>query len=273
MKQGKWSKEAAINLLIFGKLRLFCYYGTMASLAPSPAPRILIVDDEPHVRKFLRLSLQAEEFNVLEAATAEEAIKLVHEASPALMVLDLGLPDIDGRQVIRDVRLRSEMPILVLSGRSEDREKIATLEQGADDYMTKPFAVREFVRRVRAALQQQQVQSSWNSAGEVHTGGLNIHLREHEVTCDDHAVSLEEEEYALLRILALHGGTRVLTYGRIARALWGDDDGSSRHATLQKCVSMLRRKLEVQPAFPRYIVTEPAVGYRLEILPPEARAS
>jgi two-component system KDP operon response regulator KdpE len=241
----------------------------MGSHLPLPVPRILIVDDEPHVRKFLRLSLQAEGFNVLEAATAEEAITLVHTASPALMVLDLGLPDIDGRQVIRDVRLSSTIPILVLSGRSEDSEKITTLEQGADDYMTKPFAVRELVRRVRAALQQHEAQSGWRDAGTVHTGNLHIHLRAPEVTCDDRDVSLDAEEYELLKLLALHGG-RVLTFGRIARALWGHDtDSEQQRGILRQRVSGLRRKLEDQPSFPRYIVTEPAVGYRLEILPPQ----
>src|SRR5215469_1486523 len=117
-----------------------------ASALTYSARRILIVDDEPHVRKFLHLSLQAEGFNVLEAATAEEALALVRAGTPSLMILDLGLPDIDGRQVIRDVRASSDMPILVLSARAEDSEKIATLEQGADDYMTKPFAVRELIR-------------------------------------------------------------------------------------------------------------------------------
>src|SRR5580692_629693 len=119
-----------------------------------PVPRILIVDDEPHVRKFLRLTLQAEGFNVLEAATAEDAIMLVHTAAPDLMILDLGLPDIDGQQVIRDVRLKSAMPILVLSGRTEDSEKITALEHGADDYMNKPFSMQDMVFRVRAALEQ-----------------------------------------------------------------------------------------------------------------------
>jgi two-component system KDP operon response regulator KdpE len=186
------------------------------------------------------------------------------------MILDLGLPDIDGRQVIRDVRLTSEMPILVLSGRSEDSEKIATLEQGADDYMTKPFAVRELVRHVRAALQQKEAESNWNNCGSVHTGDLNIHLRDHGVMRGERAVPLDDQEYAVLRLLALHGG-RVLTYGSIARALWGEERGLGveHHRDLQKYVNGLRRKLEDQPSFPRYIVTEPAVGYRLEILPPD----
>lgn len=241
-------------------------------MPPSPpVPRILVVDDEPHVRKFLRLSLQAEGFNVLEAGTAEEAITLVHTAKPDLMVLDLGLPDIDGQQVVCDVRLTSDMPILILSGRTEDAEKIAALEQGADDYMTKPFAVRELIQRVRAALQQQAARSGWSETGNVATGNLNIRLESPEVMRDDKSVVLDKDEYELLRLLALHGG-RVLTFGRIERALWGRENGTSeRQRDLQKRIGALRRKLEAEPAFPRYIVTEPAVGYRLEIVPADKR--
>jgi len=237
----------------------------------SRAARVLIVDDEPHVRKFLRLSLQAEEFNVLEAATAEEAITLVHSASPDLMILDLGLPDIDGRQVIRDVRMTSSMPILVLSGRTEDSEKIAALEQGADDYITKPFAVRDLVGRVRAALQQHDLREQ-QSEENVLTGDLNIHLRAPEVKRRGHALPLENGEYELLRLLAMHGG-RVLTYGHIVRTLWGKGEEQHHQRDLQKRVNNLRHKIEEEPAFPRYIVTEPAVGYRLEILPPDSAAS
>jgi len=240
-------------------------------LNPSAAPRILIVDDEPHVRKFLRLSLQAEEFNVLEAATAEEAIIIVHGAVPDLMILDLGLPDIDGRQVIKDVRLTSSMPILVLSGRTEDSEKIAALEQGADDYITKPFAVRDLVKRVQAALQQRTLRERQDE-DNVLTGELDIHLRAPEVRRAGAAVVLDGDEYALLRLLAMHGG-RVLTYGHIVRSLWGKEGEPNRQRDLQKRVHGLRHKLETEPAFPRYIVTEPAVGYRLELLPRQGSAA
>ncbi len=242
----------------------------MLPFTTSPVPRILVVDDEPHVRKFLRLSLQMEGMNVIEAATAEDALTLVHTATPDLMILDLGLPDIDGLQVIRDVRLTSDMPILVLSGRTEDSEKIATLEQGADDYMTKPFAVKEMIRRVHAALQQKHERSHRGENASLRTGTLDIRLQTPEVTCDDKLIPLDQDEYAVLRLLALHGG-RVLTFGRIERALWGRE-GETGHRELQKRITGLRRKLEAQPAFPLYIVTEPAVGYRLEILPPVNRA-
>jgi two-component system KDP operon response regulator KdpE len=234
----------------------------------APTARILVVDDEPHVRKFLRLSMQAEGFNVLEASTAEEAILLVHEASPELMVLDLGLPDIDGQQVIRDVRLKSDMPILVLSGRTEDSERIAALEQGADDFMTKPFNVYDLIARVRAALQQHKLHKNHKESGSIQTGELCIGLSKPEVMRARSAVKLDDEEYALLRLLALHGG-RVLTFGRLMRALWGEQvDPTHKYRILQKRVNALRHKLETEPCFPRYIVTEPSVGYRLEIRPP-----
>lgn len=236
-----------------------------------PVPRILIVDDEPHVRRFLRLSLQAEGFNVLEAATAEEAIVLVYGASPDLMILDLGLPDIDGRQVIRDVRLKSAMPILVLSGRPEDSEKILALEQGADDYMTKPFVMRELIARVRAALQQQPSHATVADDEDIQTGDLHIDMHAADVMRGNRHVALDDEEYAVLRLLALHRG-RVLTAGSIGRALWGTEDELGRHRHLLQRIQTLRCKLEDQPSFPRYIVTEPAVGYKLEMLPPEGVA-
>lgn len=238
----------------------------MSSHSPESETSVLIVDDEPHVRKFLRLSLQAEGFQVLEASTAEEAIVLVHNSLPDLMILDLGLPDIDGRQVIRDVRLHSQLPILVLSGRAEDVEKIAALEQGADDYITKPFSVRDIVARVRAALQQKDIWHNRSDVERVVTGDLDIHLYDHQVQRGKTKIDLDAEEYALIRLLALHGG-RVMTVGSIERALWGREDEHERHQDLQKRIHALRRKLETEPSFPRYIVTEPAVGYRLEMLP------
>lgn len=244
----------------------------MSFTIPMPALRILIVDDEPHVRKFLRLTLQAENFNVLEAGSAEEALTLVHSANPDLMILDLGLPDIDGRQVIRDVRMKSDMPIIVLSGRTEDSEKIAALEQGADDYLTKPFAMRDLVARIRASLRQQSFREEWDEIDSVETGSLHIRLHTPEVRRGPLAIVLDAEEYALLRLLALHGG-RVVTMGHIERALWGKESESEQRQNLQKRISTLRRKLETEPSFPRYIVTEPSVGYRLEMLPPEVTTS
>lgn len=240
----------------------------MAHTLSQPALRILIVDDEPHVRKFLRLTLQAENFNVLEASTAEEALTIVHAANPDLMILDLGLPDTDGRQVIRDVRLKSEVPIIVLSGRSEDSEKIAALEQGADDYLTKPFAMRDLVTRIKAALRQHSFREEWDEIDSVETGSLHIRLHTPEVRRGPAAVALDAEEYALLRVLALHGG-RVVTMSNLEKALWGKEGDNDQRLNVQKRIGTLRRKLEAEPSFPRYIVTEPSVGYRLEMLPPE----
>src|SRR5262249_44879050 len=154
-----------------------------------------------------------------------------HTALPDLMILDLGLPDIDGQQVIRDVRLNSSMPILVLSGRSEDSEKIAALEHGADDYMAKPFAMQDLVFRVRAALEQHTARRAQLDATSVLTGELHISLSAPEVLRAGGKVALEEMEYALLRLLALHGG-RVLTIGRLERALWGKESNGGHAATL-----------------------------------------
>jgi two-component system KDP operon response regulator KdpE len=237
-------------------------------LPPAPVPRILIVDDEIQVRKFLRLGLQAEKFNVLEAATAEQALTLVHTAAPDLMILDLGLPDLDGRQVIRDVRLTSSMPILVLSGRTEDSEKIAALEHGADDYMTKPFAMHDLVLRVQRAVSSSRTTGKRNKSlprDHVQTGDLVIHLALPEVKRGSTSVELTTEEYSLLRLLAMHGG-RVLTYDHLEQALWGTRDDNGRR-NLQKRIATLRRKLEDEPSFPRYIVTEASIGHRLEMLP------
>jgi len=233
--------------------------------------RILIVDDEPHVRQFLRLSLQAEGFEVLEASNADQAINQVHIEAPDLMILDLGLPDIDGQQVIRDVRLKSALPILVLSGRSEDSEKIAALEHGADDYLGKPFSMQDLVYRVRAALEQHGARRARQSATSIHTGDLDIHLDQREVTRGKTTIPLGEEEYAVLRLLALHGG-QVMTVGHLARAIWGRQGNPVLDRVLQSHITALRRKLEAEPSFPRYILTEPAVGYRLEILPAKAVA-
>jgi two-component system KDP operon response regulator KdpE len=163
------------------------------------------------------------------------------------------------------------MPILVLSGRTEDAVKIAALEHGADDYMTKPFAMHDLVLRVRSALQHQNIREK-SRDNHIRTGVLDIHLGAHEVKRDAHPVALEDGEYELLRLLALHGG-RVMTYGRIERALWGSENDVPHRQDLQKRITGLRRKLEDEPSFPRYIVSEPAIGYRLEILPDDERAA
>lgn len=236
-----------------------------ATAGANSSVRILIVDDEPHVRQFLRLSLKAEGFGVCEAATASEALARVQSDRPDLIVLDLGLPDLDGREVIREVRANLETPILVLSGRTEDSEKIAALERGADDYMTKPFAIRDLVMHVRAALDHERLKRGQIVGNEVRTGWLRVRLSSPEAFRNDQPLALEPEEYSLLKILAEHCG-RVLTVSFLERALWGRDGDDSLDWELQKLVGSLRRKIEDEPSFPVYIVTEPAVGYRLAIL-------
>lgn len=237
----------------------------MADALPTPVQKVLVVDDEPHVRHFLRLSLNAEGFDTCEAATASEALDRVCSDKPDLIILDLGLPDFDGREVIREVRQKLEIPILVLSGRTEDSEKIAALERGADDYMTKPFAIRDLVARARSALDYDRLKREQIATDEVRTGQLRIKISIPEVLRDGQLLTLEPEEYELLKILALHGG-RVLTVSTLERKMWGHEGDAKLDRDLQRIVSSLRRKIEDEPSFPVYLVTEPAVGYRLAIL-------
>ena len=232
--------------------------------------RLLIVDDEPHVRKFLRLALEAEGFTVFEAASADGAIVSVRCDIPDLIVLDLGLPDLDGTQVIRDVRLSSDVPILVLSGRTEDSEKIAALDHGADSYVAKPFVMRDLVFQVRSVLLRRDLWLNRGKDGYIVTGPLRIHLQNSEVYRDEKPVELEPAEYDLIRMLAANGG-RILTVRRLERELWGREGDQSLHVDLQRHIHNLRRKLETEPSFPRYIVTEPSIGYRLELVPPVQR--
>lgn len=234
--------------------------------------KILIVDDEPHVRQFLRLSLKAEGFQVCEAATALEAIARVQADQPDLIILDLGLPDMDGHEVIREVRANLETPLLVLSGRAEDSDKIAAFERGADDYMTKPFAIRDLVTHARAALERERLKREQVAAEEVRTGRLCVRLATAEASCDGQILALEPEEGALLKALAEQRG-RVLTVSRLQRVLWGREGDDDLDWSLQKLVGSLRRKIEEEPSFPVYVVTEPPVGYRLAILPESKGAS
>ena len=236
----------------------------MPHAPPSLRPRILIVDDEPHVRQFLRLSLHAEGLEVLEASTAEQALTSLHTHQPDIMILDLGLPDSDGRQVIHDVRLtQPDLPILVLTGRAEDSEKIAVMEQGATDYMTKPFATMDLITRVWDALHT-RTRRDLTTTPPVTTGPLTIHIDEPRVTRGRRAIEMDGEEYALLRLLALHGG-QVLTFGHLEKNLWPNEGPSIRRQTLTQHIAHLRQKLEDQPAYPLYILTESAIGYRLHI--------
>lgn len=223
------------------------------------AARILVVDDEPQIRRLLRVALTAHGFTVLEAATGEGAVTAAATERPDVVVLDLGLPDTDGLEVIRRLRQWTRVPILVLSVRDREPEKVAALDAGADDYVTKPFGMGELLARIRVALRRQIAEGE---EPVVRLGGLTIDLAARRVTVDGREVRLTPTEYEILRVLARHPG-RVLTHRQILREVWGPAYQDETHY-LRVYVAQLRRKIEPEPARPRYLITETGVGYRLQ---------
>jgi two-component system KDP operon response regulator KdpE len=221
--------------------------------------RVLVVDDEPQIRRFLRTSLSAHGYRVIEAACGRDAITLAATEQPEVVLLDLGLPDIDGLEVIQRLREWSTVPIIVVSVRGQEAEKIAALDQGADDYVTKPFGMGELLARIRTALRHR-----WQAdidAPVWHTGGLTVDLVRRVVTVAGREVKLTPKEYDLLRVLVTHAG-KVVTHQHLLREVWGP---GAVHETpyLRVYVGQLRQKIEADPTQPRYLLTEPGVGYRL----------
>jgi len=221
-------------------------------------PRILIVDDEAAIRRFLRTVLDAEEFSLHQAETGHAALAAAAAIRPDLILLDLGLPDLDGVEVIRRIREWSPVPIIVLSVREREDDKVHALDAGADDYLTKPFGIGELLARMRVVLRR-----SIRQAPEpiCRIGGLEVDLPRRRVTVDGVEVQLTPTEYELLRLLAVHAG-KVLTHSQILRQIWGVAHVEQPHV-LRVNISNLRRKIESDPTRPRYLLTEPGVGYRL----------
>jgi two-component system KDP operon response regulator KdpE len=225
-----------------------------------PGVRVLVVDDERSIRRFLRASLGSQ-FAIFEATTGEEALAAVAADRPDVILLDLGLPDMDGVEVTRRLREWSQTPIIVISVREQEKDKIAALDAGADDYLTKPFGVGELMARLRAALRR-SAQTETEPVFE--TGSLVVDLNQRQVSVNGQPVSLTPTEYDLLRALVRHAG-KVLTHDQLLRAVWGTAYESETHM-LQVNISNLRRKIEPNPVRPSYIITEPGVGYRLKVL-------
>lgn len=223
------------------------------------AQRVLLIEDEAQIRKFLRISLEAHGYVVDHARTGEQGIELAGQALPDLVILDLGLPDIDGQEVIRRLREWSSLPIIVLSVRAEEREKVQALDAGADDYMTKPFGIAELMARLRALLRSRRPQSDSETA-VVRSGDLVADFAKRRVTLRGEAVHLSPKEYALLRLLATHPG-QVLTHQQILGEIWGASHDRDTHY-LRVLVGNLRQKLGDEPTRPRFILTEQGVGYR-----------
>lgn len=225
---------------------------------PDPAAKILVVDDEPQIRKFLRISLNAHGYTVVEAARGEDGIAQCATEQPDLVVLDLGLPDLDGQQVIARIREWSKVPILVLSVRAGEDEKVRALNNGAYDYVTKPFGIAELIARVRVGLRAHAVDEITPST--VRAGPLVIDLPARTVTRDGVPVKLSKKEFEILRLLVVNAG-RVLTHQYLLQEVWGPAQVAETHY-LRIYVGHLRQKLDDSPDDPRYIVTEPGVGYR-----------
>ena len=224
---------------------------------PSGA-HVLVVDDEPALLRTVSANLGRRGFRVEVARTGESAIAQA-EGHPDLIVLDLGLPDTDGLEVIRRVRARSDTPIIVLSARDSEREKVQALEIGADDYLTKPFGVEELVARVRVALRHSA--RIGGSEPVFRTGALTVDLERRRVTVDGEEIRLSPTEYAVL-VALVRNADRVVTDAQLLRQVWGPEYGEEDHY-LHVYVARLRKKIERDPQKPRYLITEPGVGYRL----------
>jgi two-component system KDP operon response regulator KdpE len=221
---------------------------------------VLVIDDEPQIRRVVRNALESEVERVLEAGTGQEGVDLAAAERPALIVLDLGLPDIPGASVCREVRRWSTAPIIVLSARHSDSEKVELLDAGADDYVTKPFSTAEFVARVRAQLRRARLAELPSAEGPVRVDGVEIDLAKRTVARDGEPVHLTPTEWDLLRAFVKHAG-RTLTHQQIFREVWGVASGDAQ-AYLRVHVANLRRKIERDSVRPRLVVTEPGVGYR-----------
>ena len=225
----------------------------------SQTATILVIDDEPQIRKFLRISLASQGYKVLEAGTGNEGLTQAALNKPDLLVLDLGLPDMDGQDVLSQFREWSTVPVLVLSVRASEGEKVRALDAGANDYVTKPFGIQEFLARIRSLLRQAPESGQVESA--VVIGPLNIDLAYRRVSLGDAEVALTRKEYAVLAQLARHPG-RVITQQQLLKDIWGPTHVEDTHY-LRIVVGHLRQKLGDDPAAPQYIVTEAGVGYRL----------
>ncbi|HWU25081.1 MAG TPA: response regulator transcription factor [Rhizomicrobium sp.] len=226
--------------------------------APSAPLRILVVDDEPAIRRFLKTSLSTQGYQVREAENGKQALDLMRRDAPDVLVLDLGLPDMDGLEVIKDVRAAgSSAPIVVLSSRVDEAGKVRALDLGADDYVTKPFGVEELLARLRTALRHRLQQQGERPVFK--SGDLSVDLVRRIVTVKGAEVKLSPREYDLLRLLVAHAG-KVLTHRFILREVWGTETDVQY---LRIYVRSLRQKIESDPDRPQLITTEQGVGYRL----------
>lgn len=221
---------------------------------------VLVIDDEVQMRRLLRVCLERNGYKVVEAATGEEGIDQAVRCQPDTVLLDLGLPDMEGVAVLRRLREWSQAPVLVVSVRGHEDDKIAALDSGANDYLTKPFSTGELLARLRVARRHAQPQTK---VEVFHSGRLSVDLTTRTVKVDDKKVKLTATEYSLLRLFIHHAG-KVLTHGQILREVWGPEE-VDKTGYLRVYVAYLREKLEANPAEPELLITEPGIGYRLVV--------
>ena len=228
-----------------------------------PLETVLVIDDEPHIRRAVRNALAGEAGKVVEAATGADGIDLAAAERPGLIVLDLGLPDVDGVDVCKEIRKWSSAPIVVLSARHSDQEKVALLDAGADDYLTKPFSTIELQARVRAQLRRARATPLATTDGPITIDGLTIDFAKPALTRDGSVIHLTRTEWDLLRVLVKQAG-RTLTHRQLFTEVWGSAHEGDAQQNLRVHIRSLRRKLERDPVRPARIITEPGVGYRFE---------
>jgi two-component system, OmpR family, KDP operon response regulator KdpE len=231
----------------------------MSGAGAAEGARILVVDDEPAILRVVRANLARQGYRVETAATGQAALEAHASHHPDLILLDLGLPDVDGLEIVRQIRDRAATPIVVLSARGAERDKVQALDLGADDYLTKPFGVEELLARVRVALRH--AARSARPGALFRTGDLEVDLERRRVAVSGQEVHLTPTEYELLKALIGHPN-KVLTTAMLLRWVWGDQYGAGDHY-LHVYVARLRKKLATSPGGPTYLVTEPGVGYRL----------
>ena len=220
--------------------------------------RVLVIDDEPQIRKLLKVSLGAHGYDVHESMSGMDSVVQAADIKPDLVILDLGLPDIDGKEVVRRLREWSDVPILILTARDQEKEKIDALDSGADDYITKPFSIGELLARIRVSMRRS---AHTEDEPVIHCGDLSIDLAQRRVTVNAQEIKLTPTEYDILKILAQNSG-KVLTHRQLLKAVWGNTYSEDTHY-IRVYIGQLRRKIETNPTQPKYIITESGVGYRL----------
>ena len=226
-----------------------------------PDPVVVLIEDEPQIRRFLRATLTGQGYRLFEAATGADGLVEVGSRQPDVVIVDLGLPDIDGIDVIRRLREWTAVPIIVLSARGQERDKVAALDAGADDYVSKPFGAGELLARIRVALRHTAGASHEDDDAAFQVGELRMDLLRRQVFVGESEVRLTPIEYKLLATLVQHAG-KVVTHSQLLREVWGPMHTDAAHY-VRVYMAHLRHKLEAEPARPRYLLTEPGVGYRL----------